>query len=248
MSTPTPPHSPPHWQVPASLRLELLALLSSDPTQPATMTYEEFLQWAHEDTLAEWVKEKVIVTSPASARHQHLTAFLASVLAAYVTTRDMGIVLSAPFQMKLPQSGREPDVLFLTTEHLPRLRKTYLDGAADLVVEIVSPESIGRDRGEKFYEYQEAGIPEYWLIDPEKRRAEFYHLDAAGAYQLAPPDAAGRYHARVPEGFWLDVAWLWQEPLPAVEQAALTIIGEDYARFLITQLRQQGYLPAPDDE
>jgi hypothetical protein len=42
------------WQVPARLRLELLALLSADPTKPATMTYDEFLAWADEDTLAAW--------------------------------------------------------------------------------------------------------------------------------------------------------------------------------------------------
>lgn len=244
----TPPDTSPHWQIPTALRLELLALLSTDSAQSATITYDEFMQWATEDTLAEWVKGKVRVTSPASARHQRLTAFLVGVLAAYVTTHDLGVVLSAPFQMKLPDSGREPDILFVATAHLPRLHKTYLDGAADLVVEIISPESIGRDRGEKFREYEEAGIPEYWLIDPEKRRAEFYQLDAAGAYQLLPSNADGHYHARVPQGFWLDVGWLWQEPLPPVEQIALAVVGEGYARFLIAQLRQQGYLPTPDQE
>lgn len=248
MSTSIPPETPAPWQIPMDLRLNLLALLSSDPAQPVTMTYDEFLQWVTEDTLAEWVKGKVIVTSPASAQHQQLAAFLADILAAYVSTRDMGIVLSAPFQMKLAHSGREPDVIFVAKAHLSRLRRTYLDGAADMVVEIVSPESIGRDRGDKFYEYQDAGIPEYWLIDPEKHRAEFYQLDAEGAYQLTLPDTSKRYRARIPEGFWLDVAWLWQQPLPAVEQIALTIAGEDYARFLIAQLRQQGYLPAPDHE
>ncbi|MEJ7756097.1 MAG: Uma2 family endonuclease [Nocardioidaceae bacterium] len=56
-------------------------------------------------------------------------------------------------------------------------QKTYLDGAADLAIEIISPESIGRDRGEKFVEYEAAGIREYWLIDPERRQAEFYRLE-----------------------------------------------------------------------
>src|SRR5438874_191091 len=97
----------PRWEIPPDLRLELLALLSADPTKPATMTYEEFLQWGTEDTLAEWVDGKVIMTSPASTRHQYLAAFLSAVLSSYVTEHDLGTALIAPFQMKLPRSGRE---------------------------------------------------------------------------------------------------------------------------------------------
>ena len=52
----------------------------------------------------------------------------------------------------------------MASERLDRVHRTYLDGPADLVVEIVSPESAGRDRGEKYYEYEAAGIPEYWLL------------------------------------------------------------------------------------
>ena len=138
------------------------------------MTYQEFLNWADEDTLAEWMNGKVIMTSPASLRHQLIAQFLGRVLAGYVEAERLGIVISAPFQMKLEQSGREPDVLFLAENHRDRLRATYLDGPADLVIEILSPESIGRDRGEKFYEYERAGILEYWLIDDATQRAEFY--------------------------------------------------------------------------
>ena len=59
MSVSEPSDMEARWQVPARLRLELLALLSADPTKPATMTYDEFLAWADEDTLAEWVDGKV---------------------------------------------------------------------------------------------------------------------------------------------------------------------------------------------
>lgn len=142
------------------------------------MTYEEFLEWADEDTLAEWVEGKVVMARPTSMRHQDVVRFLTRVLSTYVEITQIGTVLVAPFQMKLSHSGREPDLLFLAQAHLDRLKKTNLDGPADLVVEIISPESIGRDRGDKFYEYQAAAIPEYWLIDPDTQRAEIYQLDA----------------------------------------------------------------------
>jgi Uma2 family endonuclease len=118
--------------------------------------------------------------------------------------------------MKMEYSGREPDLMFVATEHLAALRGTFLEGPADLVVEIVSPESAGRDRGEKFYEYEAAGIPEYWLLDPQTRRAEFYQLGPAGQYQLIAPDSQGIYRSAVLPGLWLQVDWLWQQPLPRV--------------------------------
>lgn len=136
----------------------------------------------------------------------------------------MGIVLPAPFQMKPGPSwpGREPDLLFVAQAHLDRLRPTHLDGPADLVVESASPERISRERGETYVEYEAAGIPEYWLLDPDWRQAEFYQLGPAGHYRLVLPDAAGVYRALVLPGLWLRVDWLWQEPLPP----ALDVLAE----------------------
>ncbi|MCB0245972.1 MAG: Uma2 family endonuclease [Anaerolineae bacterium] len=180
------------------------------------MSYEEFLDWADEDTLAEWVEGEVIVTSPASEPHQNLVGFLSSVLRTFVEQHELGQLLVAPFQMKLETSGREPDLLFIGSDRLDRVHRTYLDGPADLAIEIVSPESAGRDRGEKYYEYEAAGIPEYWLLDPQTARAEFYQLGPEGQYRLVAPDTEGVYRSAVLPGFWLRVDWLWQQPLPRV--------------------------------
>ena len=99
-------------------------------------------------------------------------------------------------------------------EHLSRLKKTHLEGPADLVVEIISPESRARDRGEKFYEYEQGGVREYWLIDPVRKQAEFYHLGKNRIYRLMPISDNGLFRSAVLEGLWLKVEWLWQEPLP----------------------------------
>jgi Uma2 family endonuclease len=206
----------------------------------ARMSYEDFLEWADEDTLAEWVDGEVIMASPASLGHQRIVGFLGGVLAQYVAFRDLGVVILPPFQMKMRQ-GREPDVLFLAKEHLDRLQATYLDGPADLVVEVTSPESAGRDRGDKFYEYASGGVLEYWLIDPIRRWCEFYYLDE-GHYDLLFQDGQGRYDAHSVPGFWLDVAWLWQIPSPVVEDVLLDVAGADYANYLLEHLRQRGFL------
>jgi Uma2 family endonuclease len=144
--------------------------------------------------------------------------FLVKIAGLYVEAHDLGAVLSAPYLMRIPNrpSGREPDLLFVSRERTNLITHQLLDGPADLVVEIVSPESIGRDRGEKFVEYEAAGVREYWLIDPLRQQAEFYRLDDKGLYRLAPLDADSIYHSAVLDGFWLRVAWLWQHPLPPV--------------------------------
>jgi len=202
------------------LRRQMLDLLLA-PSQPARMSYEEFLDWLDEDTLAEWVDGEVLMTSPASLRHQSISRFLAQVMGVYAEQHDLGEIILAPFQMKLAESGREPDLLFVAREHLHRLGDTYLTGPADLAVEIISPESAGRDRGEKFYEYAQGGVPEYWLIDPQSRWAEFYQLHDSH-YQLIFGGAEGLYRSRVVPDFWLRVEWLWQAPLPN----PLRVLGE----------------------
>ncbi len=211
---------------------------SQEQRQTPYMTYEEFLNWADEDTLAEWVDGAIVMTSPASRRHQKIVNFLVAMLSTFSELHAPGEVIDGPFQMKLGHSGREPDLLFVAQAHLDRFKQTYLDGPADLVVEAVSLESAGRDRGDKFYEYREAGIPEYWLIDPQLQQAEFYQLDAAGRYQNIAPDASGVYRSRALPGFWLRVAWLWQDPLPDATQALLTIDRDAYTRYLQERLQQ----------
>ena len=192
----------------------------TDQVPARKMTYEEFLDWADEDTYAEWVDGEVELMSPASAEHQDLAVFLTRLLAEYAEEHDAGKVLPAPFQMRLDavRRGREPDLLFITKQTLPILRRNFLDGPADLAIEIVSPESALRDRGAKYAEYEAGGVREYWIIDAEARRADFFVRDGEGRYQRATPDADGRYESAVLPGFWISVGWLWQSPLPPVRQ------------------------------
>jgi len=219
-SGPAKADEPSDWRISPALRQQLLEALLPEQPGAKKMTYAEFLAWADEDTLAEWVNGEVIMTSPASDRHQDLIRFLTSLLGDYVEARALGVIRPSPFQMKL-EHGREPDLIFVAREHLDRLMETHLNGPADLVVEIVSPDSIGRDRGDKFLEYARGGVPEYWLIDYQVRLAEFYHLRAR-RYRLALSGEEGVYHSQVLPGFWLKVEWLWQEPLPS----PLRVLGE----------------------
>ena len=208
-----------------ALQQGVTALLSAARAapQPRRMTYEEFLDWADEDTLAEWENGEVIMASPASYRHQDIASFLTSVLRIYVEQNHLGVLCPAPFQMKLEHSGREPDLLFVTTAHQNRLKATYLDGPADLAVEIISLESAERDRGKKFLEYETAGVAEFWLVDPLRRWLECYQLGEEERYNTAFAGRENVYRASVLPGFWLRAEWLWQIPLPPVLDVLRTL-------------------------
>ena len=188
------------------------------PTPPH-MTFEEYLASGDEPIMSEWVDGEVIFMSPASAKHQRLGSLLLQTLGLYVETHKLGEVFYAPFVMKIEsaKSGREPDLLFVSRERAHLIEKTYLNGPADLVVEIVSPESVERDRKEKFAEYEAAGIKEYWLIDPDRQTAEFYELGADGRYRAAATETDGIYRSQVINGFFIRTAWLWQTPLPTLD-------------------------------
>ena len=176
------------------------------------VTFEEYL--AMGDEAYEWIDGEVTTMAPASYFHEDEFRWLLTVLGLYVQKNNLGKVLGSRFAMRLDalRRGREPDILFVLNENAAKIKETYLDGGADMVVEIVSPESFGRDRGEKFLEYETAKISEYWLIDVERKQAEFYFLDENGRYQLAKIDEQGIFRSAIVKDFWLKVEWLWALP------------------------------------
>ena len=186
------------------------------PNTQAKISYEDFLEWLNEERHAEWVDGEIIEMSPVSNQHQDVAGFLVALLRIYAEERHLGEVRSEPYQMKpaISLPGRAPDIFFVATAHLDRLKKTFLEGPADLVVEVISPESRVRDRGEKFFEYEQGGVSEYWLLDPLRQQAEFYQLNGNGIYRTVPLDQEGRYYSAVLPGLWLQADWLWQTPLP----------------------------------
>lgn len=182
------------------------------------VSFEEYLAQSSDTRNCEWVDGEIITMPGASFEHQDISSFLIAVMRFFVDRNDLGIIVASPFAMKLEtqRRGREPDILFVGKEKTHLIKKNYLDGAADLAIEIISPESVGRDRGEKFVEYEAAGIGEYWLIDPERKQTEFYRLGKDGFYRLVSADE-NIFHSEVLDGFFLRVEWLWEKPLPTLK-------------------------------
>lgn len=181
------------------------------------MTYEEFLAWAGEDVHAEWVDGEVIVFMPPLNLHQNMVEFLHSLLGTFVRLFNLGKLRLAPFEVKVKPDGnsREPDLIFLANKHLDRLTSERVAGPPDLIVEVVSDDSVHRDRVDKFDEYEAGGVPEYWVVDyrESRRRVDFYQLDLRGQYQRAAIGEDGIYRSAALPGFWLKVDWLLADGL-----------------------------------
>jgi len=179
--------------------------------------FEEYLEMDVEGAYLEWIDGKVIGFMPNNLKHQEILGFLMMIVRLFVETKGLGKVIQAGYAMKLESQrrGREPDLIFVRKENAALLKHNYLDGAADIVVEIISPESVERDRKTKFTEYETAGIKEYWIIDPENEQAEFYRLGEQGFYQLIELTEGVFYSEVLPE-FFLRVEWLWEKNQPTI--------------------------------
>src|SRR5262249_29841247 len=100
--------------------------------------------------------------------HQLMVVYLYGLLLAHVQAQTLGTVLIAALPIRQwKQKFREPDVVFMHKDHADRIGEQFWKGA-DLVMEVVSggKKHRKRDLQDKRQEYAEAGIPEYWIIDP----------------------------------------------------------------------------------
>ena len=184
-----------------------------------TMTWKQFHDWLDDKTHAEWLEGEVFIMAPASDPHQMLVTFFGSVLTLYAAKYDLGSIRVAPFQVKMARSGREPDILFVAKANTARIRRTYLNSAPDMVIEILSRSTRSIDQGEKYREYEAAGVREYWLIDPDRSQAAFHRRNQAGIFE---PVALkhGIFQSETLPSLRLDVERLWNAPLANIHAIA----------------------------
>lgn len=189
------------------------------------MTEEEFVRWAGEDAHAEWVSGEVELKMPIERIHGAIQFWFRVLVQSFVERRRLGFVEGPQFSIRLPQkpSRRDPDVLFVAADRESIVTQTYVDGPPDLVMEVVSPDSVSRDYREKFLEYEAAGVREYWIVDPLARTVELYALGPDARYARVE-EKDGKLRSTVLPGFWLRPGDPFQAPLPD-PQALLAEMG-----------------------
>ena len=181
------------------------------------VTVEQFYALVGDGRKADLIDGVIYMASPDTLRNDELAGFVSGLLRLYADAKDAGRVLGSRFAFVLsPIRAPEPDVAFVRRERLHLLGQQGMEGGPDIAAEIVSRDSRDCDYGEKRRLYQDAGVSEYWSIDPLQRRAEF-HLLREGRYELAPLEANRLFRSDALPGFFLDVDWLFADLLPKVQ-------------------------------
>jgi Uma2 family endonuclease len=120
----------------------------------------------------------ILMAPPPTPEHQRIVKRLAFALDQFVRSQSLGEVFIAPIAVRLREGKiREPDILFLSADHLNRAGEQIIDGTPDWVAEVISPGSRHTDEVDKLKEYAEAEIPEYWLLDGRDKTIRVYRLD-----------------------------------------------------------------------
>lgn len=144
-----------------------------------TWSEEEYLALTHDTNwLVEFSDGKIEVLPMPKMSHQLIVQFLNNLLFAFVSSANLGRMLFAPLRVRLRKAKyREPDIVVMLAEHSERMKEEFWEGA-HLIMEVVSdePEDRHRDLVTKRKEYAEAGIPEYWIIDPREQRITVLRL------------------------------------------------------------------------
>ena len=146
-------------------------------------TYEDYLRLPDDGQRYEVIRGSLYVTPPPIPEHQYSSFEFAFQLSAFVREQDLGLVLPAPLEIRLPRgiaTPVQPGVVFFRKGNEPRRGTSGFEGVPDLLAEVLSPGTERRDRTTKLRAYQEAGVPEYWLIDPQTRTVVVYVLQRGG--------------------------------------------------------------------
>jgi len=186
---------------------------------------EDFLQWLEPGKQADLIDGEINMHSPVSMKHAKLLNFVDRLVAGFVETQELGEVFREVVAVRL--SSRNvflPDLAYYRKERLHLLRENAVDGAPDLVVEVLSQRTADRDVGVKFAEYEQHGVNEYWVLDPETLAHRFYAREGELLVEFAYKEPTIR--SKVIAGLFLQREWLDPAKLPKVSDCLSHISGE----------------------
>lgn len=153
---------------------------------PGQWSYEDYLDLPDDGNRYEIIWGELYMMTPApSTWHQRISRNLEFAIWDYVQEHDLGEVLYAPCDVVIEPGATpvQPDILFIAKDRLNIITEKDVRGAPDLLIEILSSSNPEHDRDRKFNLYQESGVAEYWIVDPDARMIEVFVL-RRGVYSL----------------------------------------------------------------
>ena len=179
-----------------------------------TLTFGDFLELVREDQKADLLEGVIFMASPESIAHNDLVSWLTEILGPFVRQRGLGRLTVNKVAFRLARHvAPEPDIGFVASHREAIIKPGYVDGPPDLAVEIVSPESVECDYVRKRRYYEQAGVREYWIIDPDERKALFLRLDPTHGVFVEVELSGFLFTSQALPGLRLDVRWLFERPL-----------------------------------
>jgi len=186
---------------------EPLAFLEMDDRQAwppqGQWTYEDYLRLPEDGRRYEVIRGHLYVTAAPSFDHQFAVTQLGRRFGNFVSDHDLGVVLVAPFDIRLPReiaSPVQPDLVFFKTGNEPRSGDKSFEGVPDLVVEVLSPGTQHLDKRVKLAAYRDAGVAETWLVDPQLRTLLVYGLTDRIYVELDRSGVSGSVKSRLLAG------------------------------------------------
>lgn len=148
------------------------------PPAQGKWTLEDWQRLPDDSWRYEVINGVLYMTPPPRTRHQRILTVLSAQMWFHAHQHKLGEVISSPCAVQLPNQPVpvQPDILFVRAGRADIIGETHVEGAPDLVVEILSPSNWLYDRREKFTLYQEAGVGEYWIVDPDQQTVEVFLL------------------------------------------------------------------------
>ncbi len=153
------------------------------------------------------VEGELIMMSPGPKMiHQLISADIGSLLVIHVKKSGLGKVFMAPFDVVLSDIDVvQPDIMFISNANRHRIKDAGVEGAPDLVVEILSASNRELDRGPKLKLYARSGVEELWIVDPDHNTLEIYHLKTNPEQPVITLEKNGIVESALLPGFSLDI-------------------------------------------
>jgi Uma2 family endonuclease len=144
-------------------------------------TYDDWLRLPDDAYRYEIIEGELFVSPPPSIQNQIAVSSLLAARHRHAKENDLGLVLTAPIGVRLPgkEATVQPDLLFIRRERLRLVKDDVVDGAPDLVVEVLSPSNWVYDRSRKQRAYEQAGVREYWIVDYRARTVDVLVLEGS---------------------------------------------------------------------
>lgn len=150
------------------------------------LSVQEFMEMdtLEEGFLYELINGELVKRSSPSADHQRSSRQVFKILENFVSTQKLGECFYAPFDVIFDEENlTQPDILFVSQAKSAIVTENCVEGAPDLIIEILSPGTFKTDRGDKMKLYSRFGVQEYWIVDPKNRAVEVYGLSGQ-VYEL----------------------------------------------------------------